>query len=502
MTLNAPIAKRHNFTGNDVATSFSYTKKITDQDHIKLVHTDTAGLENALADPLVVDVDYTVNGVGDSGGGTVDFPKAGSVYSTLATGEKLSIIYDFPTEQQLDVPNTGRVFNVDVEDQLDYLTNLINQAEELLDRALKLPEGSTLTDIAFPVGTGATNRATTVAVWNALGTALELLKVTSGLDVAPIAVKGDIAQGDTNGDPAKLAIGGTGAILSVVAGLLAYTAIGSTNDTLQVVGGVPTWVTQPIIDLAKTQHFPRFYLAGLGLSNGTDTDHDIDIAVGECKDGANGEDIVLASIITKQIDAVWSVGNDAGGLDTGSVAIDTWYHLFAIKRTDTDVVDVLFSTSSTSPTMPTNYDKKRRIGSVLTDGSANIIAFLQQGDEFLWSVPVSDYSGTNPGTSAVTRTLTVPTGVVIWAKHVFRHTDSSPSADGNAIITSLDQADTVPTSDLNHTRVTVESEIGTVEIIVKTNTSGQIRTRIDNSDAGVSNNGTTFGWIDRRGRDD
>ncbi|MEE9303673.1 MAG: hypothetical protein V3U84_07785 [Thiotrichaceae bacterium] len=248
MTVSAPIPTRHDFVGNDVATSFSYTLKIDVKTHVRLVHTDSAGVENGLADPLVVDVDYTVNGVGDAGGGTVDFPKAGSVYSTLATGEKLSIIYNLPIAQETDVPNLGRVFNEDIEKALDYITVLVNQLQEKFDRSIMLPEGSTLTDIDFPEGTSAAVRATKVAAWNSVGTALELLTPTIIDAVSVIAVKGDIAQGDAGGDAAKLAIGGTGSILSVVAGLLAYTTIGSANDTMQVVGGVPAWVTNPSIN--------------------------------------------------------------------------------------------------------------------------------------------------------------------------------------------------------------------------------------------------------------
>ena len=36
-------------------------------------------------------------------------------------------------------------------------------------------------------------------------------------------------------------------------------------------------------------------------------------------------------------------------------------------------MDVLFSTSSTAPTMPTSYDKKVLIGAGVTDGSANFV---------------------------------------------------------------------------------------------------------------------------------
>ncbi|WP_210334307.1 hypothetical protein, partial [Rhizobium sp. RHZ02] len=70
-----------------------------------------------------------------------------------------------------------------------------------------------------------------------------------------------------------------------------------------------------------------------------------------------------------------------GGLDTGSVG-DNTYHVFLIQRSDTGVVDVLFSLSATSPTMPTNYDRKRRIGSILRTGGANRL-FIQIGNRFM-----------------------------------------------------------------------------------------------------------------------
>jgi len=124
--------------------------------------------------------------------------------------------------------------------------------------------------------------------------------------------------------------------------------------------------------------------------------------------------MTLTAAITKTTGA-WAVGSGNGGLDTGTVANSTWYHVYLIERPDTSVVDVLFSTSATAPTMPTGYTKKRRIGSILTDGSAHIIAFIQVGDRFQWSTPVADVNANNPGTSAVTRTLTVPTGIIVEA---------------------------------------------------------------------------------------
>ena len=125
---------------------------------------------------------------------------------------------------------------------------------------------------------------------------------------------------------------------------------------------------------------PTNYITGVVLSNDTDTEHDINVTSGEARDSTDAADIVLASEITKQIDAAWSVGDDAGGMDTGTVSTSTLYAVWVIKRSDTGVVDALFSTSFSSPTMPTNYDYKRLLGWVLTDGSANIIQFLQLGN--------------------------------------------------------------------------------------------------------------------------
>lgn len=121
-------------------------------------------------------------------------------------------------------------------------------------------------------------------------------------------------------------------------------------------------------------------IGGLEITiNGTDADHDIDVAAGGAAADDQSAILVLSSSITKQIDASWAVGTDAGCLDgtesvTGTPDASTWYHIFEIRRSDTGVTDVLCSENASSPTLPTNYDSQRRIGSLLTDGSANITA--------------------------------------------------------------------------------------------------------------------------------
>ena len=64
-------------------------------------------------------------------------------------------------------------------------------------------------------------------------------------------------------------------------------------------------------------------------------------------------------------------------LDTGTAAASTWYYVFAISNGST--TGALASLSSTAPTLPGGYTYQTRIGAFLTDGSANIKAYLQNG---------------------------------------------------------------------------------------------------------------------------
>jgi hypothetical protein len=137
--------------------------------------------------------------------------------------------------------------------------------------------------------------------------------------------------------------------------------------------GVLIQTQDSVGDNTGTDVLPPNYLAGLDLGiNALDPANDIDIAAGAARDAADSEDMTLASALVKQTNAAWAVGTNAGGLDTGSLSANTLYYVWLIKRTDTGVVDVLFSTSNSSPTMPTNYDKKRVIGSFKTGATAVI----------------------------------------------------------------------------------------------------------------------------------
>lgn len=243
-------------------------------------------------------------------------------------------------------------------------------------------------------------------------------------------------------------------------------------------------------------------LFGLTLANnGSDATNDIDIAAGLAVDDGSAAFMVLAAGLTKRLDAAWTVGTNQGGLDTGSIANDV-YHVFLIRRPDTGVVDVLFSASATAPTMPTNYTQKRRIGAFIRASGA-ILAFQQNGDAFLLKGPVLDVTATNPGTSAVLRTLSVPDGVRVEA--LLNVVLDQDSANAVVYFSSPDQNDAAasgtaaPLSQLS-TQTSTGALITSGQLRVWTNTSAQIRTRNSASDAAQILYIATTGWVDNRGR--
>lgn len=236
------------------------------------------------------------------------------------------------------------------------------------------------------------------------------------------------------------------------------------------------------------------HIFGLTLSNnGTDATNDIDIAAGEAASTeTNPVLMVLASALTKRLDASWAVGTGNGGLDTGSIA-NTTYHIWLIQRSDTGVVDALFSTSATSPTMPANYDRKRRIGSIVRASNA-ILAFTHNGDIFLLSTPQL-VNSTAVNTSVVDLAFSVPAGITIEIlANIY-----AINSNGSCVWVFYSPFIGGSIGLANTNLVSQSSSIGV---------SGQFRFLTNNANVkAVSNTATggtvnhaTIGWVDTRGR--
>lgn len=133
-------------------------------------------------------------------------------------------------------------------------------------------------------------------------------------------------------------------------------------DTLDWVGADPGGVVDALDNLAMRMG-GRGYIVGLEIS--VTSDAALAIAEGECLDDTH------TKILRRGVYAVNTGVSGIGGLDTGSVAADTWYYVWLCAGTTG--VGAVISTSSSAPTLPSGYDDyKRRIGAVRTDGSSDL----------------------------------------------------------------------------------------------------------------------------------
>lgn len=252
---------------------------------------------------------------------------------------------------------------------------------------------------------------------------------------------------------------------------------------------------------------PPGYISKLNLSHGTDTEHDIVVSTGFCKDDTDIMDMYLQNNITKRFDAEWSVGDTNGGMAPGEALPSAGtIHLWLIKRSDTGVVDVMANDNALSglnPSLPANYDYKRRIFSLRTDASNNIINGDQWGTGVrrLWryDTPILDYNNSNPGASAVTVALSVPGGIAVLANcNLFLIWVSTANGTRYTYLSSLANTDLAPAADAAplSTYTDPYRGSGASQIGVITNTSSQIRFRqtsaVNNEYVRIS----TIGWED------
>lgn len=170
----------------------------------------------------------------------------------------------------------------------------------------------------------------------------------------------------------------------------------------------------------------------------------VTIAAGACRSSDDTLNIITTSNLTPNL------GNSgANGLDTGSEAANSFYAVFVIAdSTGVNSPAALFSLSATSPTLPSGYDKFRRIGWVGNNASSNISLFTQRGSGpdrwYNWALnrnPTLALSGGSATSfTAVSLNSVVPPGI----RHVQLKLLFNPASSGN--VASLRPTGSVSTS--------------------------------------------------------
>jgi len=249
----------------------------------------------------------------------------------------------------------------------------------------------------------------------------------------------------------------------------------------------------------------------------TDTDHDVTIAVGQCRNAGDTMNILhtLSGGITKQLDATWAAGHDAGGLNatdfaagSSGIEADTTYHLYLIENGG-GVVDAGFDKSITAANLlsDSGYVNYRRVASIVTNSTAapdaNILGYNQYGTHFvLQDPPTGSANSTLTSDTAITITLPgCPTGLSVLAEcNAYIREDTNYEV----YYSTLDQTDLQPSRTVApYLQFAKDGGRSGRGFIIQTNTSAQFRIR-PKANAGAFNtiNVGCSGWFDDLGQYD
>lgn len=142
------------------------------------------------------------------------------------------------------------------------------------------------------------------------------------------------------------------------------------------------------------------YLDVQGLEMAHVDDENITVAAGRARNSTNESDIILDAAVT--VDAL---ANGLNGLDIGDFANSTMYAVYVVgDSTLTNPTGAMYSADMEQPLLPAGYDMYRRIGWVLTDGTADLLAFWQWGDRheriMMYDVGISELAAGSSATYA------------------------------------------------------------------------------------------------------
>lgn len=167
MSISNPIA-RNDYVGNGATITWTYGFKVFAEGDIAVyVYNTLTGLLQA----LVLNVDYTVSGVGSDTGGSITQIIGISIPAILPATSTLTIKRGMAFTQPAALNNQGQFFPKTIEDSLDRMTMLLQQMNDIVGGSLHLGPNelpttgnSTIPSLAL--------RASKFFGWDALGNIL------------------------------------------------------------------------------------------------------------------------------------------------------------------------------------------------------------------------------------------------------------------------------------------------------------------------------------------
>lgn len=115
---------------------------------------------------------------------------------------------------------------------------------------------------------------------------------------------------------------------------------------------------------------------------------------GRCASAAGDVLLELTANNTRtiQTSGAFTHSTTGNGLLAGARQAGWWYYVFLIRRDSDGSVCVAFDNNPACSNRPATYSHYRRIGTVRTDGSNNLVAFTQVGNEFWYDTQVAIYT--------------------------------------------------------------------------------------------------------------
>jgi len=265
MTVTSTDITAGPYTGNGTTDTYNYDWTIQSKDEVIVYETDDSGNVTT----LTVDTNYTVNNIGESGGGTIT-----RAAGNLPSGYTWYIVSNFEQTQDTSFSSQGEFDPGVHESAFDKLTYLVQQLQEIADRSLTLPQSTTGVSVTLPepiagylvgwnddatalatiasdasviyVGPSAPDETVFVLWYDSTNEVLKYWtgsawQAASGTDISgkadrdTDAVAGNLAEFDANGHPVDSGIDSS--VVVVDSDLTAYAQLASANFTALQVGG-------------------------------------------------------------------------------------------------------------------------------------------------------------------------------------------------------------------------------------------------------------------------
>ena len=378
------------YQGNGAATQFPYPFPVANAAYLQVSITD-----NNVSPPattILSSSQYSVTGIGNGIPGAANPTPGGVVtYSPpggpLVTGWTITIQRIVPYQQNTSLENQGGMWPVVVEQALD---NLTMQTQQL---ATQVSETSNLAPYIIQPVTFPANLATQSLA------GLHSVYKTANTQATTITGFSDM----TAGNFFKIIIGDTYTTIAFATweeGLASGSIVGHQGQSVTFVGGdVLDCVTDGtyvyVIDSAPMVPAILPPITGLIITNDETTPN--------TKLKVTSVSITMANAVGVKLCQTWAAGPEsaifpapldattlgAGGLDTGSLAANTWYYIWTIG--DGTHINVMLSVAGSwanvSKTYIYGYTYARLVGCVLTDSNACFSKFHQFGNKFLFDVP-------------------------------------------------------------------------------------------------------------------